>query len=172
MIYFSDGAASQYKNYKNFINLCNHTADFGIKAEWHFFATSHGKGPCDGVGGTVKRLAARASLQRLYNDRIMTPRQFFEYGRNNISWINFLYSSKDEWKIEGCHLEERFHNAIPIPGTQKLHSFIPVSQEELKVKTVSSLSQEGKRVRVTKQDSGNNIQFEDIRGFVTTVYDN
>ena len=28
-----------------------------------FFATSHGKNACDGVGGTIKRLAAHASLQ-------------------------------------------------------------------------------------------------------------
>ena len=63
IIYFSDGAAAQYKNRKNFLNLCHHKADFGVDAEWHFFATSHGKGPCDGLGGTVKRLAARASLQ-------------------------------------------------------------------------------------------------------------
>lgn len=32
--------------------------------EWHFFATSHGKGPCDRVGGTLKRTAALVSLQR------------------------------------------------------------------------------------------------------------
>ena len=61
--YFSDGAASQYKNRKKFINLCFHEADFGVPAEWHFSAKSHGKGMCDGVGGTVKRLAARGSLQ-------------------------------------------------------------------------------------------------------------
>ena len=58
IIYFSDSAASQYKNRKNFLNLCHHQADFGIKAEWHFSATSHGKSACDGLGGTVKRLAA------------------------------------------------------------------------------------------------------------------
>ena len=68
--YFSDGAASQYKNRKNFLNLCYHHTDFGIAAEWHFSATSHGKGACDGVGGTVKRLAARASLQ---SHQITTP---------------------------------------------------------------------------------------------------
>ena len=62
--YFSDGAAAQYKNRKNFINLCHHVVDFGIPAEWHYFATSHGKSACDGVGGTVKRMAAKASLQR------------------------------------------------------------------------------------------------------------
>ena len=55
--YFSDGASSQYKNRKNFYNLCHHVSDFGILAEWHFFVTSHGKSACDGVGGTVKRLA-------------------------------------------------------------------------------------------------------------------
>ena len=51
--------------------------DFEVKAEWHFSATSHGKGACDGLGGTVKRLAARASLQRPYNDQLMIPRQLF-----------------------------------------------------------------------------------------------
>ena len=62
--YFSDGAASQYKNRKNFINLCHHRENFGISAEWHFSATSHDIGACDGLGGTVKCLAAKASLQR------------------------------------------------------------------------------------------------------------
>ena len=31
--YFCKGAASQYKN---FINLCYHEVDHGIKAQWHF----------------------------------------------------------------------------------------------------------------------------------------
>jgi len=35
LIYYSDGAASQYKNYKNFANLCHHQIDHGLKAEWH-----------------------------------------------------------------------------------------------------------------------------------------
>lgn len=60
--YFSDGASSQYKNFKNFANLVYHHHDFGFEAEWHFFATSHGKNVCDGVGGTIKREAAKASL--------------------------------------------------------------------------------------------------------------
>ena len=62
--YFSDGCAGQYKNCKNFLNLCLHNSEFGVKCEWNVFATSHGKSPCDGIGGTVKRLETRASLQR------------------------------------------------------------------------------------------------------------
>ena len=54
VLYFSDGAASQYKNFKNFVNLCYHEIDHGIQAQWHFFATSHEKSPCDGIGGTTK----------------------------------------------------------------------------------------------------------------------
>ena len=62
VFYFSDGCAGKYKNLKNFSNLCYHKEDHSLDAEWNFFATSHGKTACDGIGGTVKRLAARASL--------------------------------------------------------------------------------------------------------------
>ena len=47
LVYFSDGAASQYKNYTNLSNLCRHEKYHDLQAEWHFFATSHGKSPCD-----------------------------------------------------------------------------------------------------------------------------
>ena len=65
---------------KNIINLCNHQTDLGIQAEWHFSVTSNGKGPYDGVGGTMKCLAARASLQRPYEEQIMTLLKLFESG--------------------------------------------------------------------------------------------
>jgi len=73
VLYFSDGAVAQYKNYKNFTNLMHYHEDFGFSAEWHFFATSHGKSVCDGVGGTVKRLAARSSLQ---SQHILTQKNY------------------------------------------------------------------------------------------------
>ena len=60
---FSDGSAQKYKNFKNFINLCHHKDDFNLEHVCNFFATSHGKSACDGIGGTVKRPAAKASLQ-------------------------------------------------------------------------------------------------------------
>ena len=62
MFYFSDGSGAQYKNFKNFTDLLLHEKDFDLKAEWHFFATSHERNACDGVGDTIKRLAAHASL--------------------------------------------------------------------------------------------------------------
>ena len=94
VFYFSDGCAGQYKNCKNFMNLCHHSVDFGLEAEWLFFATSHGKGPCDGVGGLLKRMATKASLQRPYQDQIQTPHQLYEFAKQNVPSLNVEYFSR------------------------------------------------------------------------------
>lgn len=83
---------------KNFHNLCLHKTDFGIKAEWQFFTTSHGKSACDGLSGTVKWLASKASPQRLYNNQILTQLQLYEFAAENISGIDFVYSSTKEYE--------------------------------------------------------------------------
>ena len=64
VIYFSVGCSGQYKNHKNFTNLLHYYYDCALYAEWHFFATSHGKNACDGIGGTIKQMVAYASLQQ------------------------------------------------------------------------------------------------------------
>jgi hypothetical protein len=49
-----------------------------MAAEWHFFAASRGRGVCDSIGGTIKRLAGKTSLQNPYEEQIMTSRQLYE----------------------------------------------------------------------------------------------
>ena len=59
-----------------------------------FFATSHGKGSCDGIGGTVKRSVAKASLQRPYQRQILTSEEMFDYCTENLSnIIKFFYTT-------------------------------------------------------------------------------
>lgn len=172
VIYFSDGCAAQYKNRKNFINLCHHREDFGMPAEWHFFATSHGKGPCDGIGGTVKRLAARASLQRPYNKQILTPRQLFEFGCSEIPTVNFHYTTIEEHENESALLKERFESTRTIAGTHRLHSFRPISTKELEVRDFSTSDDKRiERVAAVKGNSDTAIKFAAIRGYVTAQYD-
>ena len=139
--YFSDGCSGQYKNRKNFVNLCHHEMDFGIPAEWHFFATAHGKGPCDGVGGTLKRIVARVSLQRPYEKQIVTPRQFYRYAQENISSIYVQYFTEDEWKVESEKLSDRFDFSKAIAGTQKLHAIRPLGLGEVEVAEFSASDQ-------------------------------
>ena len=168
IIYFSDGAASQYKNRKNFINLCNHQADFGIQAEWHFSATSHGKGACDGLGGTVKRLATKASLQRPYEDQIITPLQLYQWASSSIPGVNFEYCTLEEYDSEKTQLEKRFDNSRTIAGTRRLHCFIPNSRDSLQTKRYS-ISSCSKVERVTKLET--DIELEQVAGYVTCKYE-
>ena len=110
--YFSDGAASQYKNKKNFIHLACHQHDFKVPAEWHFFATSHGKGPCGGVGGTVKRLATRASLQKSFHNQIQMPLQLYDWAKSAITSVEFSYAEASDIESEELLLRDRLEAVI------------------------------------------------------------
>ena len=67
----------------NFINLCYHKMDFDVKCEWHFFATSHGKSACNGIGGVVKKMTAKARLQRPFENKISTPQDMYTFCKEN-----------------------------------------------------------------------------------------
>ena len=91
MIYFSDGCSGQYKNHKNFTNLSHRHCDYALYAEWHFFATCHGKNACDGIGGTIKRMAAYASLQLSVTGQILPPKSLFEFANSEIPGIQSFW---------------------------------------------------------------------------------
>ena len=78
--------------------MCQHQKEFGLQAEWNFFATSHGKSPCDGLGGTIKRITARTSLQRHKEHHILTPSDMFNFCNKTPSLlsIKFFYIPKYE----------------------------------------------------------------------------
>ena len=137
--YFSDGAASQYKNHKNFTNLMHHMKDFNISAEWHFFATSHGKSPCDGIEGIVKRSVARASLQATTQNQILTPKDLFTWVSTHIHGIHFIWVSKESVLSVSEELNERFSVSKTVPGTRENHSFVPVGQTQLEVSRISGV---------------------------------
>ena len=170
--YFSDGAASQYKNRKNFSNLCCHKEDFqGVEAEWHFYATSHGKGVCDGVGGTVKRLAAKASLQNPVENQILTPLQLFQWCKEHISTVKFFYVPNQDYLENEKFLEKRFNDAIAVTGTQKYHAFIPESKLKIKTKIISyNDNYDVHKIQVGSD--AEDVPFHQISGFVTCAYDN
>ena len=90
--YFFDGCAGQYKNYKNFINLTYHYNDFGLTADWSFFATSHGKSVCDGIGGCVKRKFVNASFAASPSNKITCTQSAYDYCLRTMSKISFSSS--------------------------------------------------------------------------------
>lgn len=139
IFFFSDGAASQYKNKTNFHNLCEFEAKHKIKVEWHFFASYHGKGPCDGLGGTVKRMATQASLRRLYDGHILTATDLFEWLRNTDTNFHVVFCSQKE-QDQSEKLLNSLHRRVTVktvPGTQSYHAFIPAANKTLLCKRYS-----------------------------------
>jgi hypothetical protein len=136
--YFTDGCGGQYKNFKNFINLCEHEADFGLTAEWNFFATSHGKGPCDGIGGTVKRLACNESLRRTSAaDHIISIDRMFEFCKT-IQNVKFCLIRSAEMDDVRKAQNKLFERGSTVPGTQSYHQFTPVDRNTVSFKRISS----------------------------------
>ena len=130
--YSSDGCSGQYKNKYNFSNLCSHKNDFGIDAEWNFFATSHGKSPCDGIGGTLKRIAYQHSWRAVNSGFILNAMDFYSYVKENYS-VNCIYvPSKVIHATELFLKSDRFHRACTVVGTKSYHKYVPQSEFQLK----------------------------------------
>ena len=97
VLYFSDGCAAQYKNCKNFLNISRHKEDFDVSCTWSFFATSHGKSPCDGIGGTLKRLVSRASLQRPFKIKYSVQKMFLNTVKERFKGFKYFSFHVMKW---------------------------------------------------------------------------
>lgn len=65
-----------------------------------FFATSHGKVPCDGIADIIRSVAAGASQQRSTQDHIVTPRICMS-GQKGIS-VKFVFSIRQHMIMRSC----------------------------------------------------------------------
>ncbi|GBN82841.1 hypothetical protein AVEN_124869-1 [Araneus ventricosus] len=108
------------------MNLCLHEKDFKLKAQRSFFATSHGKTECDGIGGTVKRLARKQSLQQHLDRQITTTNELFEFCKVNIANITFQHISKEAVDSTSLILVSRLKDTQTLPGTRLFHNFQPI----------------------------------------------
>lgn len=138
--YWSDGCAGQYKNFKNLMNLCHHDVDFGFPALWSFFATSHGKSPCDGIGGTVKRKMARTSLQRPVNDQILTFQAVEKFCQEELQTIVFFSIYKEDMVAVRETMDKRYAEGDTVAGTRSCHHFEPTSTTTIRAKQLSDES--------------------------------
>ena len=73
-----------------------------------FFATSHGKSPCDGIGGTVKQLVTRASLQWPISNQILTADKIFKFCVKQIKGIDLLFLKNQEIGNIRANMDERY----------------------------------------------------------------
>ena len=90
------------------MNLCHHKEDFDLFATWKFFATSHGKSPCDGIGGTVERILRKESLQRKPGDLIDSAEKVVQFCSQQVEGIKFWLLTEEELSDSAERLQARF----------------------------------------------------------------
>ena len=118
--YWSDGPSSQFKNQYNFTNILFHKEDYGSTADWNFFATSHGKGDNDGVGGDVKNAVWRKVLQQkeVVGDLV----SFVWVAKSKFPSIVIEGFTKEKIKEVTVTLKDRYaQHSKAIPETRKHH---------------------------------------------------
>lgn len=169
IIYLTDGAPSQYKNRFGVINIRSHKKDFGVTAEHHFFCTAHGKSPCDGCGGCIKRLAARESIQRTADkEQIDSPKKLFNWAVEKFAEsISFAYVSDDEVKEVTEKYQSRIDAAPEVVGIRSFHCIQPVSTNTVRFKYYSLSDYEEFRYF---GEAGKHTP-ADVWGFVTLIHD-
>ena len=125
---FSDGAASQFKNKYMFKYLCHLQELLGLQLQWHFFATSHGKGAVDGIGGSLKRLISCAVNSRTH--KVKDAASFTAAARDNNTKIDVMEITTeniDSFLSDGS-IGELWMSVSPLKGTQGVHWLKPVSK--------------------------------------------
>ena len=90
--------------------------DFDVECEWHFFLQLHmEKSACDGIGGVMKKMTAKARLQRPFENQILTPQNMYTFCKENFGEkISFFYTSSEEIVGKEKILATIFQNALLI----------------------------------------------------------
>ena len=123
-------------------NFCKYSSTGDIKtckvvsSTFIHCLSSHGKGACDGLGGTLKSLAARASVQRTTNP-IQTPKELFEWANKALNDISLQFVTNEDYIKEEKKLETRFKMALTVKGTFKYHCVIPITEKKATAKHFS-----------------------------------
>lgn len=126
---FTDGAGSQYKNKYNFTNITFMKKDFQMDVEWNFHASSHGKCPCDGVAGTLKRAAHKYSLTPNRDKLITDASSFYAWAvEQQGQTMSFSYVGQLDYDTSLAKLQIRMENVQTIKGTQNYHYFLPQNE--------------------------------------------
>lgn len=102
---------------------------------WHFFATSHGKGVVDGIGGTIKRLVYQSVLS---GQQCTSAADFINIGRSKTNNIELYEIKQDQIDNAKKRLEPVFQSLKTLPETKKIHCVNVLSNNVIEHKYYSN----------------------------------
>ncbi|KAJ8886634.1 hypothetical protein PR048_012846 [Dryococelus australis] len=129
-------AHAQFKNKFTFFNLCFMNSDFGLEGEWVIFATSHGKGAVDGIGGCVNRLVWNPVKVRKFI--VNSAKDFLNVQKTVVGTVNIVCVSSQKITESREMLGKRWGNVRPILVLQSKHIFKVISGNSLLVGRTST----------------------------------
>ncbi len=118
---FTDGPSSQFKNRYIASSIPEMEKKYGLQIEWNYFASGHGKGPVDGVGGIAKRTVYRRCMA---GATITNANDFCEILKASGTKIEVHTMSASEIDKRSSAFEEVWANAPLIRGIQNIHHII------------------------------------------------
>ena len=93
--------------------------EHGFTITWNFFATSHGKGVVDGIGGTVKRAIWRhVKAERAH---VTNASEYSTLGTKVCPNILVKFIPKEEIAQQTMFLDSKWENVRAIPQTHHIH---------------------------------------------------
>lgn len=112
-VYFwSDGPSSQFKNrfMVAFMKLCRR--QYHLESiSWNYFASAHGKGAIDGVGGTLKRFVTNKM-----RSRALLVRDAHEFAEATIGTaVNVKHMTEATIKSSYRKIRDELESAVEIP---------------------------------------------------------
>ena len=116
--FFSDGAASQFKNRFLLQHLTTMMEETGIEFEWNYFASSHGKGVVDGIGGTLKRLVW---MENMAGVRCSSAKDFVDICNQKTKTIIVGMVQQAQFDTTEALLVDTFKVIPGLPEIQKQH---------------------------------------------------
>lgn len=132
---FSDGPSSQFKQRYLFSNLHLFEQCYDIELAWNFFATSHGKGVVDGLGGTVKRTVWRhVKAEKML---VRTAEQFAEVAVSLNPNIHIKYISAQDIQKDTQDLHQHWKAVLPISNIKSVHYVKPLGRNQIQISNIS-----------------------------------
>ncbi|WAQ99021.1 hypothetical protein MAR_023394 [Mya arenaria] len=95
---------------------------YDTSTSWLYFECGHGKGPCDGVGGTTKRNADNAVKQGKV--LIQDAEDFLTWASKEEGGIKYQLITEQEYNHSKTEDDDRNAQIKPVKGSMKLHAMI------------------------------------------------
>lgn len=119
-IIWSDGPASEFKN-RYMVKLTTMLSEkYKTPFFWKYFATSHGKGVIDGVGGNIKRLVREQMMSQNEKVVVQSAKDFANLASRLTTKTLIIYVPSSEIN-EKVQTSSPWDNTKAIPGISNFH---------------------------------------------------